>query len=211
MGELAKSGMLLGGDGLRASSQGVRLTCSKGTCTVTPGPLTGNNELPAGFTAIRTASLDEAIAFAKQQAEVLGDVEMDIRPLTEAHDIGIAPKPANETTRRWMVLRKADAAYESGKPLSVENRKKLDAVRTRAGASHLQTVTLTPSARGRRYKNTQDGMRVIDGPFAESKELIAGYVMIESPSLDDASRFAEKYISVVGTGEVDVREVDEIV
>src|SRR5262245_4117597 len=84
VGEFAKAGVLLGGEGLRASSQGVRLRSSGGARTTTPGPFTPSNELPAGFTLVRTTSLDEAAAWASRLADIVGDVEIDIRPITEA-------------------------------------------------------------------------------------------------------------------------------
>jgi hypothetical protein len=68
--------------------------------------------------------------------------------------------------------------------------------------------SLRPSARGRRYKNSAEGRRVIDGPFTETKELIAGYCIVNAESLEDACRWAEKYIDVVETDEVDVRELE---
>ena len=119
-----EGGVLLGAEGLRASSQGVRLKFSGGARTVTKGPFKGENELPAGFSILRVRSLDEAIEWASRQAAVLGDVEIDIRPVTEAWDIGMMPRPENVTTRRYMVLRKATAASEAGVPLSPEQRRR---------------------------------------------------------------------------------------
>ena len=83
--QLAKAGALLAGEGLRPSSEGVRITFASGTRSVTRGPFEpGNNELPAAFSIVRTASLDEAVEWASRQASVLGDGELDIRPVTEA-------------------------------------------------------------------------------------------------------------------------------
>jgi hypothetical protein len=48
IGDLAESGALRAAEGLRPSSEGVRLGFSGGKRTVTKGPLTGSNELPAG-------------------------------------------------------------------------------------------------------------------------------------------------------------------
>jgi PhnB protein len=67
---------------------------------------------------------------------------------------------------------------------------------------------LRPSARGRRYKNSRNGVSVFDGPFIESKELIAGYVVVSAESLEDAGRWAARYITAVEAGEVDVLELD---
>src|SRR5262245_14659070 len=79
LGELAQAHVLLGAEGLRASSEGVRLTFSGGTRTIIKGPFKGENELPAGFSLLRTQSIDDAIEWASRQAKVLGDVEIDIR------------------------------------------------------------------------------------------------------------------------------------
>ena len=74
---------------------------------------------------------------------------------------------------------------------------------------HLATATMRPSARGRRYKNARDGVSMTDGPFTESKELIAGYVMVSAESLDDAGRWAVRYIDAVDADEVDLRELED--
>ena len=58
------------------------------------------------------------------------------------------------------------------------------------------------------YKNSRDGVRVTDGPFTETKEMIAGYVLLSAESLDDASRWAVRYLEAVETDEVDLREVE---
>src|SRR5690349_21529103 len=95
IGEMKNAGVLRAGDGLRASSLGARITCRGGACQVAPGPLAVGNENSAGFEIIRAGSLDEAVAWASEMGKVLGDVEIDVRPVTEAWDIGIMPKPAD--------------------------------------------------------------------------------------------------------------------
>jgi len=210
IGEMAKSRVFVAGEGLRASSEGVRLRFSGGARTITKGPFRGENELPAGFAILRTGSLDEAVEWATRQAATLGDVEMDIRPINEPWDVGICEAPSDLTKRRWMVLRKATAATESGESPSASQRAAMSRLvdeSTRSGV-HVASESLRPSARGRRYKNSADGRRVIDGPFTETKELIAGYCIVNASSLEDACRWAEKYIDVVETDEVDVRELE---
>ena len=145
---------------------------------------------------MRARSLEEAIEWASRQAAVLGDVEIDIRPVTEPWDIGMGAKPAGVTTRRYMVLRKATAATEGGVAPSSAQRAELSQLieeTTRTGV-HLVTETMRPSRRGRRYKNSRDGISVFDGPFIESKELIGGYVIVSAESLEDADRWATRYI-----------------
>ena len=211
LGDLAQKGVLESGEGLRASAQGVRLRFIEGTRTVTPGPFTGENELPAGFTILRTGLMDEAVEFASRQAAALGDVEIDVRPVTEAWDIGMAPKPDTVTTRRFMAVRKATAATEAGAAPTLAQRAALAGIEEdgRRKGMVLAAEGIRPSRLGRRYKNTSDGVRALDGPFTESKELIAGYVIVKADSLDDAGRMAERYRDVVEAGEVDVRELED--
>jgi hypothetical protein len=210
LGQLAKAGVLLAGEGLRASSQGVRLKFSAGTRTVIDGPFDRGNELPAAFSILRVSSLDEAVEWASRQAKVLGDGEVDIRPVTEPWDIGIGSRPAEIATRRYMVLRKATAATEAGEALTSEQRAELSQLieETAPPNAHLVTETMRPSVRGRRYKNSQNGVSVLDGPFTESKELIGGYVVVSAESLDAADRLALLYIDAVQADEVDIRELE---
>lgn len=209
LGDMAKENALLSGEGLRASSLGARLVRSGGTLSVRPGPFEGKNELPAGFDILEADSLDEAVAWASRQAEILGDdqeMEIDVRPVNEPWDIGMAPQPEPPPRRRYMALRKATAASEAGTSPSPRQRAALDRLRAEASVA---TVTLGPSRRGRRYQNSADGIRIIDGPFTESKELVAGYVLLTADSLADAERWALRYLETVEAEEVDLREVEE--
>jgi hypothetical protein len=207
LGELAGAKVLHGAEGLRATSHGARLRFALGKRTVIRGPYPGEHELPAGFTLLRARTLDEAIDWASRQAEVLGDIEIDLRPVTEPWDIGLGPAPERETTRRFMALRKATPATEAGASPTAEQRARLKALAV--SGMHLASETMAPSRRGRRYKNTRDGVRVIDGPFTESKELIAGYVIVSASSLDEVAAWADRYLHAVEADEVDVRELEE--
>lgn len=213
LGSLARTGALTAAEGLRPSVEGVRLRFTGGERTVLPGPFDRGNELPAGFSILRAGSLAECTEWATRQAALLGqeeDVEIDIRPVTEPWDIGLAPRPATVTTRRYMVLRKATAVSEAGLPPSPANRAQLSRLieeATRTGV-HLVSATMRPSRRGRRLTNTRDGITFFDGPFTETKELIGGYVIVEADSLDVAGRLAVQYLEAVGATQVDVRELE---
>jgi hypothetical protein len=210
LGELSKTGRLDSAAGLRASAEGVRLQFHQGERTVIAGPFAGNNELPAGFTILRAHSLDDAIEWATRQAQIVGDVEIDIRPVTEPWDIGMQPRPAELTTRRYMILRKATGATESGAAPTPSTRTQLTTLieATLEAGGDVFSETMRPSRRGRRYKNSRNGVTVMDGPFVETKELLAGYVIVSASSLDEAGHCAMKYLDVVGADEVDVRELE---
>ena len=53
----------------------------------------------------------------------------------------------------------------------------------------------------------RNGKFVIDGPFAESKELVGGYFIVEAGSLDEAVEMAKDYPDFSYDGKVEVREV----
>ena len=78
---------------------------------------------------------------------------------------------------------------------------------TRTGV-HVVSETMRPSRKGRRFTNSADGVSFFDGPFTETKELLGGYVIVKAESLEDASRWAARYIETVGAAEVDVRELE---
>lgn len=61
---------------------------------------------------------------------------------------------------------------------------------------------LNPAAQGARIA-VADGKRyVVDGPFAESKELVGGFYIIEVPSLNDAIQWALRALSGLGTDDI---------
>lgn len=56
-------------------------------------------------------------------------------------------------------------------------------------------------------KVVQPSLAVTDGPFAESKELVGGYSMVEAPDLDAAVEIAKTCPIPAGGGTVEVREL----
>jgi hypothetical protein len=75
---------------------------------------------------------------------------------------------------------------------------------TKAGVL-VATGGFGPNSKGVRLSFERGKMRVIDGPFAEAKELIAGFALVEVESLDEAIRWAEPFAKLVGDVEIDVR------
>jgi hypothetical protein len=153
---------------------------------------------------LRASSLDEAIAWAMGQAHT-GVNAGEIRPVTEAWDIGAVARPDPLPSRRYMVARRGGAgADEAG-------RSRLAALLDEAGraGSHVTTETVRTGGRGRHYRNSKDGVSFYDGPFAESKELIGGYMIVDVPSFDDADRWARRYVEAVGVQEVELLELEQ--
>jgi hypothetical protein len=210
IGELAQTGKLVAGEGLRPSSQGVRLQFTGGRRTVQDGPFSESKELIAGFAILRLKSIDEAIEWATKFAHVLGDLEVDIRPVTEGWDIGLGEKPAGLTTTRYMATHKHPGG-DGCVPLSETQMAKMGELMAemQRGGVLLSAVGLHPSAKGACLRLTNGKPLVIDGPFAESKELLGGFVIVRAESLAEAVSWAARYQSVVGAEQVEVREIVE--
>ena len=88
--ELAKAGVMLAGEGLHASSRGARVRFSGKARTVIDGPFAETKELIAGFWLWKVKSREEAIEWLKR-APFDGGVEIEIREVIEAEDLGQAP------------------------------------------------------------------------------------------------------------------------
>jgi hypothetical protein len=67
---------------------------------------------------------------------------------------------------------------------------------------------LPPSMGGARVKSAGGKFTVIDGPFTESKELIAGFAIVEVKSLEEAIDVSRRFFKVVGDGEGEIRQIN---
>ena len=86
MAESAEAGVLLATEGVHPSSKGARLAFSEGKRTITDGPFAEAKELIAGFAIVQVESKDEAIEWATRFADVIGDVEIEVRQVIELSD-----------------------------------------------------------------------------------------------------------------------------
>jgi hypothetical protein len=85
--ELARAGVMLAGEGLRPSSQGVRVQFDGASRSVVDGPFAETKELVAGYWLWECKSLDEAIEWVKRCPNPMpGPSEIEIRPLAQAED-----------------------------------------------------------------------------------------------------------------------------
>jgi len=70
---------------------------------------------------------------------------------------------------------------------------------------------LQPSAKGWRIKYSGSKKTIVDGPFAETKELIAGYTLIEVKSRQEALEWTRRFPNPHLTeGEIEVRQLFEL-
>jgi hypothetical protein len=70
---------------------------------------------------------------------------------------------------------------------------------------------LHPSAKGFRIRYEGARRRIVDGPFAETKELIAGYTIIQVKSREEAVEWARRFPNPHnGDGEIEIRQLFEL-
>ena len=116
---------------------------------------------------------------------------------------------------RFMIIVKATAETEAG----VMPEEKLLAEMAdyheelaKAGVL-LDASGLKPSSKGWRVRYSGEGRSVSDGPFAETKELIAGYTLIQVESREEALDWTRRFPNPVGPGadaEIEVRQLFEL-
>jgi hypothetical protein len=69
----------------------------------------------------------------------------------------------------------------------------------------IATDGLQPSSKGARVRISGGKFSVTDGPFTETKELIAGYAIVQAKSKEEAIELAKRFLEVVGEGESEIR------
>ena len=73
----------------------------------------------------------------------------------------------------------------------------------------LSTEGCLPSALGARVRLSGDKLTVTDGPFTEAKELVGGFAILRTNSKQEAIELARQFLSVVGNGECELRQIFE--
>lgn len=80
-----------------------------------------------------------------------------------------------------------------------------------AEGSLLDTAGLRPTVEGKRVRLSDGRIRVVDGPFTETREVIGGYAILEAPSLERAIELTRRFLAVHGDGwelECEVRQLE---
>jgi hypothetical protein len=71
----------------------------------------------------------------------------------------------------------------------------------------LATEGCLPSALGARVRRSGNAVTVTDGPFTESKELVAGFALLQADSKEEAIELAKQFLDVAGEGECELRQI----
>ncbi len=115
---------------------------------------------------------------------------------------------------RFMMLLKLDPAKAPQNGPSqelMEEMGKLIEEMTRAGVL-LDTGGLRPLEEGTRIRLSGGKLTVLDGPFAEAKEVIGGYALIQAKSREEAVEWASRFLAIHGDEwemESEIRQVED--
>lgn len=116
---------------------------------------------------------------------------------------------------RFMIIVKGDQKVESGampEPDAIAEMADYHEALARAGVL-VDASGLQPSSRGFRVRYSGAERSIVDGPFAETKELVAGYTIIRVDSRDEAVAWAKRFPNPRGEGEdceVEVRQMFDL-
>ena len=117
---------------------------------------------------------------------------------------------------RVMVLVKATADSERGFVATAETRAMLEAMgrfndELRKAGILLAADGLKPSAEGKRVAFDGPGRTVVDGPFAATSELVAGYWLWEVKDMDEAVAWVKRCPNPMpGPSEIEIRPLYEM-
>jgi hypothetical protein len=204
--EALKDNVFVSGEGLKPSSERVHIAYENGVRTVTDGPFTEAKELVGGFALMRVRSKAEAISWADRFAAVIGDVELFMGPVVEPWDLGMLPKPPDAPVRYLSMHKLEEGKLGAAEPSLPAMMGALIEEMTRAGVLEA-TGGLEGTHLGARIRYENGKRRVMDGPFTETKELVAGYAILDLPSKAAAIDWAIRFGEIVRVNEVEVRQV----
>ena len=115
---------------------------------------------------------------------------------------------------RFMVMGMATQDTEAGAPPTAEAMAAMQQYNeelVKAGVL-LAAEGLSPTSKGARVRFSGDGITVIDGPFAESKEVVAGFTILQVRSKEEAIEWVKRApnVSPGGKGLVEIRKLMDI-
>ncbi|MGO4376811.1 YciI family protein [Pseudoduganella sp. RAF53_2] len=195
---------------LQHSASAVRMKRTDGEWSFSEGPF--DDVAVAGFTFVEAPNRASAEAHASlwPTADAEGEAVLEVREAgcpggCVGFDTGEKPKKSG-----FAILLRSDEVNEAdlappAEVIDIMNRANRAAIE--AGTA-ISGEGLKSTAKGSRVKINGGKPQIVDGPFTEIKELIAGYWLIDVPALDDAIAWVRNYpYPNVGTMEVELRKV----
>ena len=184
------SGVNLQGSRLRPTADATTVRIRGGELIITDGPYAETKEQVAGYDVLECASLEEAVQWAgRHPSSWAGAIE--VRALPEHAPAVPLPEPA-EGKIRYMMLVCTDPAVD---PREFEHVEPVDpwVAEMDGRAIRRYGSELEPPGNARTVRVREKQAIVTDGPFAETKEQIAGFDVLECADLDEAIEVASRH------------------
>jgi hypothetical protein len=188
--ETIASGVSIEGGPLGLDADATTVKVRDGQLIVTDGPYAETKEQIAGYDVIECASLEEAVRWAGRHPHSwMGAVE--VRALRGDGPAVHLPAPGPGKTR-YMMLVCTDPAVD---PREFAHIEPVDpwVAEMDGGGIRLFGSELEPPGAARTVRVRDSRAIVTDGPFAETKEQIAGFDVLECADLDEAIEVAAKH------------------
>lgn len=222
----------VGAEGLGATREGCTVRRKRGQFEVIEGAF---SEIVA-YWLIRVESAAQATKWAERAPVERGQVEL--RALYETEDFpedpaeeqggwrdqelsfrDAPPPPPATKDPRFILLLQSDVMTESGALPKQETLEQMGALMGElvSKGQMLGGDGLKPSTSGIRVYFDGRQRRVVDGPFSETKELVAGYTMFSAASREEAIDFAKRWLVIHttqprldDTGAIEIRRLSEL-
>ena len=182
-----RSGVNLQGTRLRPTADATTIKIRDGELVITDGPYAETKEQIAGYTVLECASMDEAVRWAGGHPHSwMGATE--VRALRDSAPSVPLPEPGTGKIQ-YLMLVCTDPAVD---PREFENIEPVDpwVAETNGRGVRLYGSELEPPGSARTVRVREKHAIVTDGPFAETKEQIAGFDVLECADLDEAIEVA---------------------
>ncbi|QTE28156.1 YciI family protein [Pengzhenrongella sicca] len=217
--DTTRRGIRLRGDRLRPEDDATTVRRHDGATLVTDGPFAEAREQIGGFDLLEAADLAEAVAVAAahpvtrfgaielRAVAPFGDPELDAAGPPEAAD---APAPAGWHTYVLLMGVDGDAPGPDFDDPATQEAWRTPLREWIADGRRRGLLIDGAALTGPEQATTvrvQDGRTVVvDGPFAEAREHVGGYQVIQAPSLDDAIELAATH-PASAVGPIEIRPV----
>ena len=188
--EAIASGVSIEGAPLQLDADATTVKVRDGELIVTDGPYAETKEQVAGYDVIECASLEEALRWAGRHPHSwMGAVE--VRALADGDPAVRLPAPGAGKTR-YMMLVCTDPSVD---PRELDRMEPVGPWVDEMGGRGVRLFgsELEPPGRARTVRVREKQAIVTDGPFAETKEQVAGFDVLECAGLDEAIEVAARH------------------
>ena len=188
--EMIRTGASLQGTRLRPTADATTIKIRDGELIITDGPYAETKEQVAGYDLLECASLDEAVRWAGRNPHSWAGA-VEVRALPDSAPAVPLPQPGKGQIR-YLMLVCIDPAVDPREFARIEPVDPWVAEMDGRGV-RLYGSQLEPPGSARTVRVREKNAIVTDGPFAETKEQIAGFDVLECADLDEAIEIASRH------------------